>query len=112
MVEGGAACAILAITAAGSVKARRMFGEYGIYCDGKIVALVCDDQLYLRPTPAGRVLLGKHVDEQPPYPGAKPSFRIDGELWDDAEWLAGLVRMTAAALPMTKKNVKAAKQKR
>jgi TfoX/Sxy family transcriptional regulator of competence genes len=26
---------------AGAVSARKMFGDYGIYCDGKMVALVC-----------------------------------------------------------------------
>jgi hypothetical protein len=36
-----------------------MFGEYAIYCDGKVVALVCDDQFFLEPTAAGRALLGR-----------------------------------------------------
>lgn len=40
--------------AAGTVSARKMFGEYGIYCDGRIVALVCDDRLFVKPTPEGR----------------------------------------------------------
>ena len=87
---------------AGSVSARKMFGEYGVYCDGKIVALVCDDQFFLKPTPEGRALLGDAVDEQPAYSGAKPSFRIAGERWDDAEWMAELLRVTTAALPLPK----------
>jgi TfoX N-terminal domain len=33
---------------AGTITARPMFGEYGVYCDGKIVALVCDDQLFVK----------------------------------------------------------------
>ncbi len=90
------------IAEAGTVSARRMFGEYGVYCDGRIVALVCDDQLYLKPTPQARALLGDSVDEQPAYPGAKPSYRIAGERWDDAEWMAELVRVTTAALPLPK----------
>jgi TfoX/Sxy family transcriptional regulator of competence genes len=61
------------IAAAGSVSARKMFGEYGVYCDGKMVALICDDQLFVKPTKGGRTFLGK-VREAPPYPGAKPSF--------------------------------------
>jgi TfoX/Sxy family transcriptional regulator of competence genes len=89
------------IEAAGSVSARKMFGEYGVYCDGKVVALVCDDQFFLKPTPEGRAFLGT-VDEQPAYPGARPSFRIDGGRWDDADWMAELVRVTAAALPVPK----------
>lgn len=87
---------------AGSVSARKMFGEYGVYCDGKNVALVCDDQFFLKPTPEGRAFLGEAVDEQPAYSGARPSFRIAGERWDDAEWMAELVRVTTAALPMPK----------
>lgn len=76
----------------------KMFGEYGIWCDGKIVALVCDDRLFVKPTAAGRALAGDAA-EAPPYPGAKPSLLIDPERWDDADWLAELIRATAAALP-------------
>ena len=90
------------IAEAGAVSARQMFGEYGIYCDGRIVALICDDQFYLKPTAEGRAYLGDAVDEQPAYAGAKPSFRIPGERWDDAEWMAELVRVTTAALPLPK----------
>lgn len=94
------------LASAGSVSARKMFGEYGLYCDGKIVALVCDDQFYLKPTPEGRAFLGDAVDEQPAYAGARPSLRIAGERWDDAEWLAELVRVTTAALPLPKPKAK------
>ncbi len=83
---------------AGAVSARRMFGEYALYCDGKVVALVCDDQLFLKPTDAGRAWLGT-VTEGFPYPGAKPWFLVGGDRWEDDEWLATLVRVTAAALP-------------
>jgi TfoX/Sxy family transcriptional regulator of competence genes len=54
---------------AGDVSTRKMFGEYAIYCRGKVVALFCDDQLFVKPTDAGRAFLGK-VKEAPPYPGA------------------------------------------
>jgi len=50
--------------------------------------------------------LADAVDEQPAYSGARPSFRIDGERWDDAEWMAEVVRVTAAALPLPKPKVK------
>jgi DNA transformation protein len=86
---------------AGSVTARPMFGEYGMYCDGKVMAFICDDQLFIKPTPAGRAYLGE-VTEAEAYPGSKPYFLIDGERWDDADWLAGLVRTTAADLPEPK----------
>lgn len=86
---------------AGTITARKMFGEYALYCDGKVMAFICDDQLFIKPTPAGRDYLGE-VTEGEPYPGAKPYFLIDGDRWDDAEWLAGLVKTTADALPAPK----------
>ncbi len=84
--------------AAGAVSARKMFGEYGIYHDGRMVALVCGDTLFVKPTEAGR----RHLDpvtDAPPYPGAKPHLVVPEEAWDDADRLAELVRLTAAALP-------------
>jgi TfoX/Sxy family transcriptional regulator of competence genes len=87
---------------AGSLAARKMFGEYAVYLDAKVVALICDDQLYVKPTPAGRALLGPGWPEAPPYGGAKPSLVVPGERWDDRAWLAALVRATADALPAPK----------
>jgi TfoX/Sxy family transcriptional regulator of competence genes len=88
------------IGGAGAATFRKMFGEYAIYRDGKVVALVCDNQLFVRPTAAGRALLGA-PDEAPPYPGAKAHFRITGQL-DDRDLVAQLVAVTAAALPAPK----------
>ena len=85
------------IGGAGQGSHRRMFGEFAVYCDGKVVALVCDNQFFLKPTEAGKALLDQ-VKEAPPYPGAKPYYLIDA-LLDDAEAAAALVRATAAALP-------------
>jgi TfoX/Sxy family transcriptional regulator of competence genes len=86
---------------AGAVSARKMFGEYGLYCDGKYVASVCDDRLFVKPTPGGREFIGAVV-EAPPYPGAKLCFLIEGDSWDNAEWLAELIRITARELPVKK----------
>jgi TfoX/Sxy family transcriptional regulator of competence genes len=86
---------------AGDVSARAMFGEYGVYCDGRIVALVCNNQLYVKPTSGGRAFIGT-VTEAPPYQGAKPSLLIDNEHWDDADWLAQLIAVTCAELPLPK----------
>ncbi|MGU7785136.1 TfoX/Sxy family protein [Burkholderia sp. PU8-34] len=87
------------MSAAGAVSARKMFGEYGIYCDGKVVALVCDDKLFVKPTPGGKAFLGEYEEGQP-YPGAKPCIVISGERWDEREWLSQLIRITAAQLPV------------
>ncbi|MEW5835165.1 MAG: TfoX/Sxy family protein [Pseudomonadota bacterium] len=77
---------------------RKMFGEYALYLDGRVVALVCDNMLFVKPTDAGHALLGA-VEEAPPYPGAKPHWRLD-EVLDDGERLGRLLRATAAALPL------------
>ena len=60
-----------------------MFGEYVIYSGEKIVALVCDNQFFVKPTAAGRAFIGTPV-EAPPYPQAKPWFLIEGAI-DDAD---------------------------
>jgi len=86
---------------AGAVSARPMFGEYGLYLDGRMVASVCDDRLYLKPTARGRALAGP-APEAPPYPGAKPQLLIEADRWDDADWLAELLRATVADLPAPK----------
>jgi TfoX/Sxy family transcriptional regulator of competence genes len=80
------------------VSFRKMFGEYALYCEGKVVALACDNQLFVKPTPAGRALLSE-VAEAPPYPGAKPHYLI-GDLLEDRVALQDLLRRTAAALPL------------
>lgn len=89
------------MAAAGAVTARPMFGEYGVYCDGKMVAIIGDEQLFLKPTAGGRAAAGDAA-EVPPYPGAKPYLLIAADRWEDREWLADLVRVTAAELPAPK----------
>jgi len=87
------------------ITARKMFGEYALYVDGKVVALVCDDTLFVKPTPMGAALLGA-VDLQPPYPGAKPHFCITEQL-DDRELLQRVLLLTAEAMPTPKAKGKA-----
>ena len=60
---------------AGAVTTKPMFGECGVYVDGKMIGSICDDQLYVKPTASGR-LHAELVSEAPPYPGAKPHLLI------------------------------------
>lgn len=89
------------LSAAGDVSAKPMFGEYGVYCDGKMVALICDGQLFIKPTAGGKAL-APELDEAPPYPGAKPCLLVDADRWDDRDWLADLIRITTVELPAPK----------
>jgi TfoX/Sxy family transcriptional regulator of competence genes len=91
------------------VRAQKMFGEYAIYLDGKVVGLVCHDQLFIKTTPGGKVLVGDELEEGPPYPGAKPSLVVGPGFLEDPERLCELVRITANALPTPPPKVPRAK---
>jgi TfoX/Sxy family transcriptional regulator of competence genes len=93
----------------GQITARKMFGEYGVFADGKIFALICDNQLFIKPTEGGRAFI-KDVVEAPPYPGAKPSFLI-GEQLEDRAWLSTLVAITVRELPAPKPKKRTKKKK-
>lgn len=84
------------------VRSRKMFGEYALYVNDKVVALVCDDTLYVKITDPGREYVGERYEEGIAYPGAKPSILIDADLVEDREWLSELIRITEAALPESK----------
>ena len=79
---------------------KKMFGEYGLFSEGKMFGMICDDRLFMKPTDGGRTFIGDVV-EAPPYPGAKPIFLIEGQI-EDAEWLSELVRITTRELPAPK----------
>jgi len=85
---------------AGVIIFKKMFGEYAIYSDGKIVALICDDQLFVKQTDSGRAFIGDVV-EASPYPGAKLSFLIEDK-FEDKDWFSNLIRITAKELPVPK----------
>ena len=86
---------------AASFSTRRMFGEYCLYREGRPVAFVCDDVLFVKDTPAGRAVIAETAPPEfgPPYPGAKLYLRLAPDAWDDGEWLRRVLDATAAALP-------------
>ena len=86
---------------------KRMFGEYALYLDDKVVAFACDNSLFLKPTAQGRAALPT-VTPGKPYPEAKDYYVLD-EFLDDAPLLQRLLLVTADALPMPKPK-KAAKR--
>ena len=79
---------------------RKMFGEYALYHGGKVVAFVCDNSLFLKPSSASETL-APDLPQKPPYPGAKP-YPVADELLDDSEALRKLLLSTSAALPLPK----------
>lgn len=88
------------ISDVGDITYKKMFGEYAIYCGRKIVALICDDSLFIKPTVAGKTYIGTVV-EKPPYPGAKNCYLIEDKI-DDRQWLSELIKITESELPEPK----------
>lgn len=88
---------------AGEISVKKMFGDYGIYCNGTIFGLICDNRFYLKPTEAGRSLL-RSVEMRPPYDGAKEYFFIEDV--DDRDYLSALVSKTCKVLPQPKSKKK------
>ena len=80
---------------AGDITVRKMMGDYCIYCDGVLFGLVCDNNLYVKETDAGRAVLREEI-LRAPYEGAKPYFYIDDV--DDRDYLEELIRVTLPAL--------------
>ena len=94
------------LSGAGTITFRRMFGEYGLYCDGKYFACVCDDRLLVKITPAGEALL-PDCPRGVPYEGGGEMLLPDVE---DRELLTALSRVICAALPEKKPRKKPMKK--
>lgn len=80
---------------AGAIRSRKMFGEYGLYCDDVFFAVVCDDQLFVKVTPQGEAAF-PDLPKAPPYEGARDSFLVEDV--ENREQMTELVRITCEAL--------------
>ena len=80
---------------AGDISFKKMFGEYGLYCDRKFFGLVCDNQLFVKITKPGLKMFPQQ-EQGSPYPGARPYFLVT-EL-DNDQALSSLVRETCSVL--------------
>ncbi|GFI61398.1 hypothetical protein IMSAG049_00557 [Clostridiales bacterium] len=87
------------LSEAGDITYRKMFGEYGVYCNGKIFAVVCDNQLFIKVTEAGKSI-APQLSTASPYTGAKPHFLVEDI--DDRMFLTEFVKATCEELPMPK----------
>ncbi len=87
---------------------RKMFGEYALYSKDKVVALICDNQLFVKPTVAGKEFIGDFI-EAPAYSRAKPSLLIQDQI-EDSAWLSELIFITEKELPRPKPKKKKLKK--
>ena len=79
---------------------RKMMGEYVLYLDGKVVAVVGDDRLWLKATPSGLAAL-PDCPRAAPFPGAKDWIDADSAL-DDPDRLGEALKAIAADLPTSR----------
>ena len=80
---------------AGTIRSRKMFGEYGLFCNGVFYAVICGDQLFVKVTPEGEAAF-PHLPKAPPYEGAKDYLWVEDV--DDRDTMTALTRLTCLAL--------------
>lgn len=83
---------------AGAIRSRKMFGEYGLYCDDIFFGVICDDQFFVKVTPQGEAAF-PHLPKAPPYEGAKDSFLVEDV--NNREQMIELVSLTCEILKST-----------
>ena len=84
--------------------ARAMFGEYALYADNKVVALVCDDLVYVKIGPASAAL-ETECEKGNPYPGASPHYIVEEGQFSSMHQLPSILLAIAAAAPARKTRV-------
>ncbi len=87
---------------------RAMFGEYALYADGKVVALVCNDQLYVKILPASAEL-ENICEKDEAYPGSKKFYVVEESELSRIKNLPDILLDIARSLPekkVKKKKVK------
>ncbi len=79
---------------------KSMMGEYCVYSQGRIFALVCDNTLFMKTTPETISIF--EDQETKAYPGSKNTAPVNAEWLEDREELARIVKLTLEKLPPPK----------
>ena len=82
----------------GAVTARKMFGEYVLYLNGKGILTVCDNAVFVKKYPELEALM-QGAACGAPYPGAKEHYLLDPE---DHALLEQLIPKLEALTPLPK----------
>lgn len=99
----------------GTIRIKRMFGGFGLYCDGVFFAIVADDVAYLK----GDEKTRKAYDEMGMAPFVVPSgraqtlsyFEVPGEWIEDGDQLMAFAHMALGAAHRAR-SIKDARDKR
>ena len=84
----------------GRLTNKRLFGEFALYVDEKVVAFVCDNSVFIKPSQAV-TRLAPDLPQRPPYPGAS-NYPVADELLDDSDAIRRLILETALLMPEPK----------
>ena len=87
-----------------------MFGEIALYADGKPVAFICDDQLFVKIL-AESAALEDRCERAPAYPGSKDYYLVPEDLISGERQLAAMLLRIGESLPLPKVRKKAAGRK-
>lgn len=91
-----------AMSPAGEARSRKMFGEYAIYLNDRVVAFVCDNQLFVKITPGSTEIIREDTKGEA-YPGSKPYYVVAPDYWQADSYLAELALAVARDVPPPKK---------
>lgn len=64
------------LSLAGEIRYKKMFGEYGLYCNDQYFAVICDNRFLIKLTQAGKTMLSDGKLELP-YEGGSPMLLIE-----------------------------------
>ena len=86
----------------GTVRARKMFGDWMIYVDEKPIVIACDNICFVKMLPAVRDIMADALTRYP-YDGAKPHYILDIEHREKA---VEVIRALLPVIPYPKKREK------
>lgn len=86
----------------GTVRAKKMFGDWMIYVDEKPIVIACDNICFVKMLPAVRDIMADALTGYP-YDGAKPHYILDIEHREKA---VEVIRALLPVIPYPKKRKK------
>ena len=89
---------ILDNTHSPKARMRSMFGEFALYYENKVVALICDNKLFVKISENNKKLLGKNKTG-PAYPKSKNFYILTEEQIESPKFLQTIFKNISLSLP-------------
>jgi TfoX/Sxy family transcriptional regulator of competence genes len=80
-----------------NIRTRAMFGEYALYYNDVVVALICDNCVYVKINEYTTPLLDSNTKTGPAYPGSKDFHILDDDVLEDKELFLKLLKECSRA---------------